>query len=103
MAERNNYDADFKMELVMEIFKGKKVSEVADEYDVSRNSLYTWKKEFIDSGLKGLTNDNQIKSQKDAELREKEKQIKEMKKIIGDQKVQMEILKKNHGWTKHFR
>lgn len=94
MAERNNYDAEFKMELVMEILKGKKVSKVADEYDVSRNSLYAWKKEFIDSGLKGLTNDNQIKSQKDAELREKEKQIKEMKKIIGDQKVQMEILKK---------
>lgn len=94
MAKGNSYDAEFKMELVMEVLEGKKPSEVADEYGVSRNSLYNWKQEFIDSGLKGLTNDNQVQSQKEAELREKEKQIQEMKKIIGEQKTQMEILKK---------
>lgn len=97
MGKRNNYNPEFKMELVLEILKGRKPSEVADEYGVSRNSLYTWKKKFLDGGLNGLTNDNQVISQKDAKLKQKDQQIEEMKKIIGEQKVQLEILKKNPG------
>ena len=90
----DSYDAEFKMELVLEILNGKSPSDVAEDYNVSRNSLYTWKKQFVDSGLKGLSNNNQVQSQKEAELKEKEEKIKEMEKIIGQQKVQMKILKK---------
>lgn len=92
MGKRNNYDSEFKMELVLEVLKGRKASEVADEHGVSRNTLYTWKKQFLNGGLNGLSNNNQAK--KDAQLKEKEQQIEEMKKIIGEQKVQLEILKK---------
>ncbi|MBM7624963.1 transposase [Sporohalobacter salinus] len=94
MPKGKTYDSEFKMELVLEVLKGRKAFEVADEYNVSCNSIYNWKQKFLNGGLSGLTNDNQIKSQKDAELKEKEQQIQEMKKIIGEQKVQMELLKK---------
>ena len=33
------YD-DEKMEIVLRVIKGEKVADVADEYDVSRNSIY---------------------------------------------------------------
>ena len=94
MPKGETYDPEFKMEVVLEVLKGRKPSVIADEYEISRNSIYTWKKDFLNGGLNGLTNDNQVKSKKDAELKEKEQQIQEMKKIIGEQKVQMEILKK---------
>ena len=94
MPKGSSYDNEFKLEVVLKVLKGNKPSDVADEYGVSRNSIYAWKKQFLDGGLKNLSNKNQIESQKDAELREKEQQINEMKKIIGEQKVQLEILKK---------
>ncbi|MCK8824680.1 transposase [Fuchsiella alkaliacetigena] len=94
MPKGETYDPEFKMEIVLEVLKGRKPSVIADEYEVSRNSIYTWKKDFLNGALDGLANNNQVKSKKDAELKEKEQQIQEMKKIIGEQKVQMEILKK---------
>ena len=36
------YDADEKMEIVLRVLKGKKISDLVDEYGVSRNSIYIW-------------------------------------------------------------
>ncbi|MCK8816293.1 transposase [Natroniella sulfidigena] len=94
MPKGSTYDNEFKMEVVLEVLKGNKPSDVAEKYGVSRNSIYAWKNQFLDGGLKNLGNKKQIESQKDVELQEKEQQIDEMKKIIGEQKVQLEILKK---------
>jgi DNA gyrase/topoisomerase IV subunit A len=41
--------------------------------------------------------------EQEAELKEKDEEIKEMEKIIGQQKVQMEILKKSPDRTKYCR
>ena len=39
-------------------------------------------------------------TEQEAKLKEKDEQIQEMQKIIGQQKVQMEILKKSPGRIK---
>ena len=86
------YDADEKMGIVLRVLKGEKISDLVDEYGVSRNSIYIWKNEFLDAGMSKLSGDSA--TEQEAKLKEKDEQIKEMGKIIGKQKVQMEILKK---------
>ena len=93
------YDADEKMGIVLRVLKGEKISDLVDEYGVSRNSIYLWKKEFLDGGMSKLSGDSA--TEQEAKLKEKDEQIKEMEKIIGQQKVQMEILKKSPGRTKY--
>lgn len=90
----NPYDPEFKMEVVLEVIKGKSYSQVAEEYGVSRSAINKWKNQFKEAGLKSLQNRNKVESEKDAKLKEKEEKIKEMKKIIGEQQMQLEILKK---------
>ena len=87
-----SYDPDEKMEIVFRAIKGEKVSDLADEYGVSCNSIYIWKNEFLDGGMSKLSGDSV--TEQEAKLKEKDEQIKEMEKIIGKQKVQMEILQK---------
>ena len=87
-----SYDPDEKMEIVLRVLKGEKISDLVDEYGVSRNSIYIWKNEFLDGGMSKLSGESV--TEQEAKLKEKDEQIKEMEKIIGQQKVQMEILKK---------
>jgi len=35
-----SYDPDEKMEIVLRVLKGEKISDLVDEYGVSRNSIY---------------------------------------------------------------
>lgn len=67
-----------------------KISDLVDEYDVSHNSIYVWKNEFLDVGMSKLSGESA--TEQEAKLKEKDKQIKEMEKIIGQQKFQIEIL-----------
>jgi len=69
------------MEIVLRAIKGEKVSDLADEYDVSLNFIYLWKKEFLDGGMCKLSGDS-VTDQK-FKLKNKDEQIKEMEKIIG--------------------
>jgi transposase-like protein len=87
-----SYDPDEKMEIVLRVLKGEKISDLVDEYGVIRNSIYVWKNEFLDGGMSKLSGESV--TEQEAKLKEKDEQIKEMEKIIGQQKVQMEILKK---------
>jgi transposase-like protein len=87
-----SYDPELKMEIVLRVLKDENISDLVEEYDVSRNSIYAWKKEFLDGGMSKLNGESPTEQK--AKLKEKDKQIQEMQKIIGQQKVQMEILKK---------
>ncbi|WP_282706235.1 hypothetical protein [Fuchsiella alkaliacetigena] len=39
MPKGQTYDPEFKMEIVLEVLKGRKPSVIADKYEVSRNSI----------------------------------------------------------------
>ncbi|ADL12502.1 transposase [Acetohalobium arabaticum] len=96
-----SYDPELKMEIVLRVLKDENISDLVEEYDVSRNSIYAWKKEFLDGGMSKLNGESP--TEQEAKLKEKDKQIQEMQKIIGQQKVQMEILKKSPGRIKYRR
>lgn len=82
-----SYDLDEKMEIVPHGIKGKKVSDLADEYGVSRSSIYLWKNKFLDGGMSKLSGESVTKQE--AKLKEKDEQIKEI-----------EILEKSLGRAK---
>ena len=73
------YDPDEKMEIVLRAIKGEKVSDLADEYGVSRNSIYLWKNEFLDGGMSKLSGESV--TEQEAKLKEKDEQIKELSLI----------------------
>ncbi|SDC07552.1 MULTISPECIES: transposase [unclassified Candidatus Frackibacter] len=87
-----SYDPELKMEIVLRVLKGENISDLVEEYDVSRHSIYVWKKDFLDGGMSKLSGESP--TEQEAKLKEKDEQIQQMQKIIGQQKVQMEILKK---------
>ena len=95
-----SYDPELKLEIVLRVIKGDKIADLADEYDVSRNAIYFWKNELLDGGMKKLSGESP--TEQESKLKEKDKQIKEMEKIIGQQKVQMEILKKSPGRINYY-
>ena len=86
------YDVDFKMELVVEVLGGRKISEVAEENDIPKGTLSRWKHDFLDGGQ------NALESKNNSETKSKLKKLKEenerMKKIIGEKEAQIEILQK---------
>ena len=53
-----SYDPDEKMEIVLRVLKGEKISDLVDEYSVSLNSIYLWKNEFLDDGMSKLSGDS---------------------------------------------
>jgi len=90
------YDIDFKMELVVEVLGGRKISEVAEDNDISKGTLSHWKREFLDGGRSALESKNN--SETKSELKKLKEENERMKKIIGEKETQIEILQKK-PWT----
>jgi len=90
------YDIDFKMELVVEVLGGRKISEVAQEYDIPKGTLSRWKRNFLDGGRSALGSKNN--SETKSELKKLKEENERMKKIIGEKETQIEILQKK-PWT----
>lgn len=90
------YDIDFKMELVVEVLGGRKISKVAQENDVPRGTLSRWKNDFLNGGQKALESKNKSKSK--SKIKKLKEENERMKKIIGEKETQIEILQKK-PWT----
>ena len=82
------YLTELKQNVLDEVMRGRRVSEVASEYGVSVQIIYQWLK----------TTSSSFKYQK--RLREVEKENRELKEIIGNMNLFLERVKKNHLRTK---
>lgn len=91
-------DIDFKMELVGEVLGGCKISEVAQEYDMPKGTLFRWEHDFLDGGRIALGAKNNSKTK--SKLKKLKEENERMKKIIGEKETQIEILQKNRGLTR---
>lgn len=90
--KRRSYDAEFKMELVLMVLSGRELKDVAAEHDIHRSLLSRWKKEFLNGGQKALVHKNKKKNNtKEKKLK---KELERMQRIIGEQRAQIDILKK---------
>ena len=68
-----SYDPDEKMEIVLRVLKGEKISDLVDEYGVSRNSIYVWKNELLYGGMIKFSSDSF--TEQEAKLKDKDAQI----------------------------
>ena len=86
---RKSYSAQEKAKIVMEIFKGELTQQqITAKYGVHNTQLQNWKKQAIEGILQGFSDKRERQQQDQNEL------IGELYKQIGQQKVELEWLKK---------
>ncbi|OMH39854.1 transposase [Desulfurobacterium indicum] len=86
---RRNFDPDTKVAIVLEGLKGNTtIAEVCRKYQISETLYYKWRDKFLEGGRRAFI------SPENDRIKELEKKIEELEKIIGRQTVQIEILKK---------
>jgi transposase len=86
---RRKFKADFKSKVVLEALKERStIEELAKKYELHPNQINTWKKEFL-SRAAMIFEDRHTAADKDREAH-----IAELYAAIGQQKVEIDFLKK---------
>ncbi|PCI19290.1 transposase [Candidatus Wolfebacteria bacterium] len=85
---RRKFNSGFKAKVVVEALKERRtVSELAEQYQLHPNQIKKWKKEFLENASKAFEGE-------DSGQKEYEKEKDQLLKIIGEQKVDIDFLKK---------
>jgi len=74
MAKR--YKKEFKKQIVTLINNGKKISEIIEEYGVSRSTVHKWKKDYNNSGSFKAKDNRSIEEKELIKLRKENNQLK---------------------------
>ncbi len=89
MATRRKFTSAFKTKVVLAALKEQTtMAELAQQYQVHPNQISQWKREFLDKSETVFEKESKSKKT-DAEEREEQ-----LLKIIGQQKVELDFLKK---------
>ena len=84
------WKAEEKLAIVLCGIKGEKsVAEICREHQISQTQYYKWRDKFFEGALSGLNSENNSKEKAAAAENEK------LKKIIGEQAMVIDTLKKN--------
>lgn len=88
--KRRSWTADEKMEIVLAGLKEENtVAEICRRHDIHQSQYYKWRDIFLERGREGL--EGRSENQKVKKLR---KELDDYKKMVGELKMQNEILKK---------
>ena len=86
---RRKFTTQFKTKLVLEALKERKTTtELAQKFNVSPQQISTWKREFVDNA------ELVFKTKRRNKKEETEEQQNELLRVIGQQKVEIDFLKK---------
>ena len=86
---RRKFTSKFKTKVVIEAIKERmSAAELAQKYDLAPQQISTWKREFLDNAEKVFG--GKMKSKRDEAQEEKDSLLK----VIGQQKVELDFLKK---------
>ena len=89
---RRKFSADFKAKVVIEALKERNsIEELARKYELHPNQIGTWKKEFLANAALAFSSD----SDKSEEKIKQETDIEKLYAKIGQQKVELDFLKKS--------
>jgi transposase-like protein len=87
MAKRRKFTAEFKARVVLEVLSGmKSPADICRQYDLQPPLLSIWKATF-------LANAEQI-FQADARLRAAQERIAELERLVGQQALELQTVKK---------
>ena len=80
------YSPEFKLQVVLEALQSDRTdAEIARAYEVHPVTLSNWKKKLKDNGAKAFGGDN--------DLKEKEKKIAKLERMVGQKEVEIALLK----------
>jgi transposase-like protein len=80
------YSPEFKLQVVLEALTSNRTdAEIARAYEVHPVTLSNWKKKLKEDGAKAFGGDN--------ELKEKEKKIAKLERMIGQKEVEIALLR----------
>jgi len=89
--QRKQRSAEMKAAIVLEVLTGKQsVAEAARKHRVQESLIYKWRSEVIDK-LPMVFSENTAGT-------EAEQQIEDLKRLIGQQTIEIEALKKAGRW-----
>lgn len=80
------YSPEFKLQVVLEALQSDRAdAEIARAYEVHPVTLSNWKRKLKEDGAKAFGGDN--------ELKEKEKKIADLERMVGQKEVEIALLK----------
>lgn len=92
MAKPSKKTVEAKLRIVLSVISGEvSAAEAARRNGVSEQSVFNWKRAFLDGGRKGLEMGSGRKSSREAEL---EAECEELKAALGEAHVQLRVWKK---------
>ena len=91
---RKRFNAAFKSKVALEALRGQKtMAEIAREYKVHPNQIGQWKKKVLEELPRVFNGKRDRKASDQAEL------VEELYRQIGQQKVELDWLKKKSGFV----
>ena len=98
MGKRSNLTIPQRREVVLMLLRREEPAEkLARRYEVSQQTLYRWRDEFLAGGEAGLTNGKGGADPRDREIRELKKEVEGRDQVIGELTIANRILKKTAG------
>lgn len=89
---RRKFSADFKAKVVIEALKERNtIEQLARKYEIHPTQINNWKKEFLTNASAAFSSD----SDKSDEKKDQEAKMEKLYAQIGQQKVEIDFLKKN--------
>ncbi len=90
---KKKYTSDFKAKVALELLKGEEtVSQICSKYSIHPTEAFKWKNQALVILKSGF--DEKTDTEKVRQLKEKEQQMENLYQQIGQQKVELDWLKK---------
>jgi putative transposase len=86
------FTVEQKEQIVIESFTATNIAELCRKHGVSVAQFHRWKERFLEGGRKGLG-----ESSKSSRRNEYQKEIDDLKRLVGDQDLAIDALKKIYG------
>lgn len=89
---RRRWSLDEKRQIIEETYlPGYSVSQVARKYGITPSQLFYWRRMMEEGALKGISSQEELVPK--SQVRELEKRLREMERILGKKTLENEILK----------
>ncbi|MGB9591711.1 MAG: transposase [Candidatus Kryptoniota bacterium] len=103
MSERKRYNAEEKVAVLMELLKkGKKVSDIAEEYSVHPTMIMKWEKQLFEGAIETftITRKDMTEKAQNRKIEELEKKLAQKDMVIAELATENLGLKKNYSGPK---
>ena len=106
MKKRNQYSAEFKSKIVLEVLQETStINEISDKYGISPVTISRWKSEFMERAAEVF---KKGPSTAEKELKEKNQRVAQLERKVGQLTYEVDWLKKKSeeivgpDWEKRF-